>query len=256
MIPEVPKEDVDVDIEGTLYDFDLWVFERIAHLMLSGISPTEARQLWQPVLDLPVPAHDWVRAFLEEWFRAGLPGTAKNFEAIWSEMIKHMLDSPVWSPEWKHGWFHVHDVVAELMGIRSARASLGQAKHTRLVEGMAPLYERWTERWIKQPDLAISFAYFLSTESGSLLLPEGIRRIAAVLSSFSDYDWRRERLTDALSAAVRTCWKKYREQLRSAPEFWRAFLTVLNALCARQDAISLAIQSEATRNSAETGGKN
>lgn len=247
MIPEVPEEDVDVDIEGTLFDFDLWVFERIAHVMLSGISPAEARQLWQPFLDLPVAAHDWVRAFFEEWFRVGLPRTTTNFETIWSEMIKYMLDSSVWSPEWKHGWFHVHDVVAELMGIRSARASLGQAKHARLVEGMAPLYERWTERWLRHADLVISFAYFLSTESGSVLLPDGMRRIAVVLSSFSDYDWRRERLTDALSAAVRACWKKYREQLRSSPEFWKAFLTVLNALCARQDAVALAIHSEATR---------
>ena len=247
MIPEVPKEDVDVDIEGPLYDFDYWVFQRIAHVMLSGISLAEAREFWELILKLPVAAHEWVRAFLAEWFRVGLSQNAENFEAIWSEMIAYMLDSEVWSPTWKHGWYHVEDVVAELMGIRSASQSLGQAKNASLVETMAPLYERWADRWIHRSDLATSFAYFLSTESGSVLLPSGMRWLAAVLPSFSDYDWRRERLADALSAAVRTCWKKYRDQVRSDPEFWKAFLTVLNALCARQDAVALAIQSEATR---------
>jgi hypothetical protein len=131
------------------------------------------------------------------------------------------------------------------MGIRSARTSLGQAKYVPLVKAVAPAYERWMGRWIKEGDLATSLAYFLSTESGSILLPQGMRHVAAVLPSFSASEWRRERLTDALSAAVRTCWKKYRDQVRSDPDFWKAFLTVLNALCARQDAVALSIQLEA-----------
>jgi hypothetical protein len=213
--------------------------------MVSGISLTEARGFWEPILKLPVAAHDWVRAFLEVWFRIGLAGNTKNFESIWSEMIRHMLDSQTWSPDSKYGWYHVHDVVAELMGIRSARTSLGQAKYVPLVKAVAPAYERWMGRWIKEGDLATSLAYFLSTESGSILLPQGMRHVAAVLPSFSASEWRRERLTDALSAAVRTCWKKYRDQVRSDPDFWKAFLTVLNALCARQDAVALSIQLEA-----------
>jgi hypothetical protein len=205
MIPEVPKEDVDVDVEGMLNEFDYWVFNLTANVMLSGISLAEARELWQPILELPVAAHDWVRAFFEAWFRVGLAGDTKNFEAIWSGMVEHMLDSQTWSPEWKYGWYHVHDVVAELMGIRSARTSLGQAKYVPLVAAAAPFYERWAERWIKEGDLATSFEYFLS--------------------------------------------------VRSDPEFWKAFLTVLNALCARQDAVALAIQTEASRSSAEVGAK-
>jgi hypothetical protein len=129
-------------------------------------------------------------------------------------------------------------------------------RETGLAGAVAPLYDRWAERWIKEGDLVTSFAYFLSSESGSILIPSGIRRIAAVLPSFSDSEWGRERLTDALSAAVRTCWKKYREQVLSDPEFWKAFLTVLNALCARQDAVSLAMQLEVARSSAEVGAKN
>lgn len=47
-----------------------------------------------------------------------------------------------------------------------------------------------------------------------------------------------------------------RDQVRSDPEFWKPFLTVLNALCARQDAVALAIQLEVARSSAEVGAKN
>lgn len=163
-----------------------------------------------------------------------------------------MLDSEVWSPAWKHGWYHVQDVVAELMGIRSASQLLGQRNNASLIEQMAPLYDRWAERWVGRPDLATSFAYFLSTESGSVLLPLGMRRLAAAIPTFSPYDWRRERLTEALSAAMRTFWKKFRKQVRPDPELWKAFLAVLNALCAQQDAVALAIHSEVTRSANET----
>ena len=252
MIPKVSKEDVDVDIEGPLHDFDHWVFERMVHVMLGGVSLAEARDFWEPILKLPVAAHEWVRAFFEEWFRLGLASNAKNFDAIWSEMIAYMLDSDVWSPAWTYGWYHVDEVVAELMGIRSASRSLGQAKNASLVETMAPFYDRWAQRWIDRSDLAISFAYFLSTESGSVLLPTGIRHLARVLPSFSDHDWGREHLREALSAAVRMFWKRFRAQMRSDSELWKAFVTVLNALCARQDAIALEIQSEMSKSVSDT----
>jgi hypothetical protein len=162
-------------------------------------------------------------------------------------MVSHILNSPAWTPTRKHGWLDVHQIASELMGLRSAIHSLGQAKHTSLVEAMSPLYDRWTAQWIEHPDLAAPFAYFLSMDSGSVLLPSGIRRIAAHLDSFSDFEWRQERLTDSLSSVVRACWKKYQHELRSDTEFWKAFLAILNTLCARNDAVALAIRSEATR---------
>jgi hypothetical protein len=249
MIPEIATGDVDVDVQGPLYEFDYWVFELIAKVMISGISLADAKRFWEPILELPVAAHDWVRAFLEIWFRVGLAGNMTNFEAIWSEMIRHMLDSQTWSPERKYGWYHIQDVIAELMGIRSAKILLGQARYISLIEAIAPLYERWTEQWIRRADLAMSFAYFLSTESGSILIPQGVKRIAAVLPLFSDFDWSRERLKDALSSMLRTCWKKYRDHVRSDQGFWKAFLTVLNALCARQDTVALEIQLDVARSS-------
>jgi hypothetical protein len=89
--------------------------------------------------------------------------------------------------------------------------------------------------------------YCLSTESGSVLLPSGMRHLAEVLGSFSDFEWNQEHLTDALSAAVRVCWKKYGQQMRSDREFWKAFVTILNALCVRHDAVALQIRTEVTR---------
>src|SRR6266850_4314957 len=245
-VPEIPQEDVDIEIHGSLYEFDIWAFERAVQAMMK-LTPSEARQFWKPILRLPVPAHEWIREFLVQWFRFGLTSGSSTFQPIWSEMTSYILDSLTWTPARKHGWFHVHQIVGEVMGLPSAIQSLGQAKHTALVEAMSPLYERWAAQWIEHPDLATPFAYFLSMDSGTVLLPAGIRHLAAHLDSFSDFEWRRERLTDSLSAAVRACWKKYQNELRADPEFWKAFLAILNALCARNDALALAIRSEATR---------
>jgi hypothetical protein len=247
LIPKIPAGDIDIEVRGTLYEFDMWAFERVVQIMLSGISTSEARELWQLVLDLPVAAHEWVREFLVQWFRLGLASHAGSFEAIWKEMVAHILDSPIWSPRTKYGWYYVHDIVAETMGMRSARETLGQAGRAQLVESMAPLFERWAGKWVEHADLASSFAYFLSTEGASVLLPMAMRQLAPKVDSFSDYDWSREHLADALSSAVRICWKKYRSQLTSDRDFWKAFVTILNALCARNDEMALAIRPEMTR---------
>jgi hypothetical protein len=58
---------------------------------------------------------------------------------------------------------------------------------------------------------------------------------------------------NALPAGLRdggvysACWKSIRTKLRADSEFWKAFLAILNALCARDDALALGICSEATR---------
>jgi len=131
-----------------------------------------------------------------------------------------------------------------MMGIRSALEILSDKSHADLIERMAPLYERWTAQWVGQADLARSFAYFLATGAGSVLLPMGIRQLARALDSYSDYDWRSDHLKDAFSAVVWMGWKKYRQQLRSDPVFWTAYLAILNALCARGDEVALAIRAE------------
>jgi len=244
LLPEIPAGDVDAEVEGPLYEFDTWVFGRVVHLLLSGITPEEARGLWKPILDLPAAAHEWVRGFFTEWFHLGLALSARDFGRIWEEMVAYVLDSPAWGPGSRFRRHHVHQVVGEMMGIRSALETLGDKSHADLIERMAPLYERWAALWLGEADLMRSFAYFLSTDSGSVLLPMGLRHLAQGLESYSDYDWRTDRLRDAFSAAVRTCWRRYRQQLTSDTAFWKAFVDVLNALCARGDEVALAIRTE------------
>jgi hypothetical protein len=244
MLPEMPEGDVNAEVEGPRYDFDTWVFARVVQLLLSGISSDEARSLWKPILDLPVAAHEWVRGFFTEWFHLGLALKSRDFARIWEEMAAYALDLPAWTSGRRFRRYYVHDVVGEMMGIRSSLDTLGDKSHAELVERMAPLYERWAALWVRKADLARSFAYFLATDSGSVLLPMGLRHLAAALDSYSDYDWRTDRLQDAFSAAVRTCWKKYRQRLTSDAAFWKAFVDVLNALCARGDEVALAIRAE------------
>lgn len=245
MLPEMPEGDVDAEVEGPGYEFDTWVFGRVTQLLLSGITSEEARSLWKPILDLPVAAHEWVRGFFTEWFHLGLALKSSEFARIWAEMVTYVLDLPAWVPERKFRPHYVHEVVGEMMGIRSSLESLGGKSHAELVKVMGPLYERWTALWVKEADLARSFGYFLATDAGSVLLPMGIRHLAGALDSYSDYDWRSYHLRDAFSAAVRSCWKKYREVFKSDAIFWKSFVAVLNALCAREDEVALAIRAEA-----------
>jgi hypothetical protein len=138
MLPEMPEGDVDAEVEGPRYEFDTWVFGRVTQMLLSGITPDEARGLWKPILDLPVATHEWVRAFFTEWFHLGLALKSRDFARIWGEIVTYVL-SPAWAPGRRFRRHYVHQVVGEMMGIRSALETLGDKSNANMIERMAPL---------------------------------------------------------------------------------------------------------------------
>jgi hypothetical protein len=72
---------------------------------------------------------------------------------------------------------------------------------------MAPTFERWGDRWLKYASAAGWFAYFLKTESGQVLLPQGIKQLAAVVESLPDRDWQHHDLGGFFTEVLSLCWK-------------------------------------------------
>ena len=67
----------------------------------------------------------------------------------------------------------------DLMGLRGAQASvLGKAKYISVVRAMVPAFEEWARLWLKYGSVAAWFAHFLPTESGRVLLAQGIKQLA------------------------------------------------------------------------------
>jgi hypothetical protein len=245
MVPKVLDDD-DIRSHGPIYDFDQWVFELATRVMCSDVTHQVSERFWRPTLERGLTGHDWVQDFLLQFFRIGLgPGANRSQVAsVWKEMIAAASELPEWAPRQERNWYRTETLWRNLMGLGYTARLLGQAEHRALVEIMMPEYLRWANAWVTHSGSAVAFAYLLASDSGSVLLLGGLPELAKAMQTFRDYEWRQERLTDALSAAVRTAWKHQKETLRTNGLYWEAFQTIVNELCTRMDSVALQIRAE------------
>jgi hypothetical protein len=114
-------------IEGLPDQFDDWVFGRVAAAIPCLTAAEDPRSLWQPILDLGSPAHQWVERFFWDLFTDGLRAaqTPDDFARLWSAMTQHALESPAWDPNTNRR-YDLDGMVFQLLGFDSRMNKLGQ----------------------------------------------------------------------------------------------------------------------------------
>jgi hypothetical protein len=225
------------EIDGTPHYFEVWIMEQVAELIAHASSVDERRSYYQAILALGPAAGDWVEAFLRAWIRAGLDVTSspESFKATWQDMARYAMGLRRWQPRRPGIWNPAETISVDLMGLRKeAVAVLGQARHLDVVAGMASVFEEWTSKWLEHAMPAAWFAHFLTTESGRVLLPAGITRLATIVTAFEARDWHQHDLGALFTQVLASCWTHFRKDVEAQPELRRAFLDVLTHLCARQ----------------------
>jgi hypothetical protein len=123
---------------------------------------------------------------------------------------------------------------------------LGDAKYKALISSMALTFERWGNRWLKFGSSAGWFAYFLKTESGQVLLPQGRKQLAAVVESLPDRDWQHHDLGGLFTQVLSLWWKNSQADIEKDGGLRDAFLRLLIAPCARQIPEALHLRSKAS----------
>jgi hypothetical protein len=199
--------------------------------------------LWQPILDLGTPAHEWVERFFWHWFSDGL-GAAQSpqaFTQLWSTMISHALDSPLWDPG-TNRTYDLDDMVFELLGFDTRWS--GHAQNATLapaIQQMEPLFARAAVMWFGMPKIVNGFIYFATQPAAAPLLLPGIAWVAARLPSFDSYDWRHG-LQGNVIAFLHACWARESDTISGTPALNSAFLTLLTTVVSRGDHAAIALR--------------
>ncbi len=251
------------EIQGTPYEFDVWVMARTAEFIVKENSVEVARTFYRPILALGPAGRYWVEDFLQTWVRIGLEMTADptTFAKIWTEMVDYAMTLPAWQPSARGYWSRAESLAVDLVGMHNdAAAVLGQGKNKAVVKAMAPVFERCLSAWLNHASVAGWFAHFLTTESGDVLLVMGIKELAKVVGSFEDRDWHQQGLGGIFTDALAACWKRKQSEIEQQPELRKAFLQILTELCARQipealhlrNKVSEALGSQTQSNPAST----
>ena len=145
------------------------------------------------------------------------------------------MRQPMWQPDSRLSWSRTDTLAADLMGLREqAAAILGKTEYRSLIDAMAQAFDQWARVWLRYALDAGWFAHFLRTDSGQVLLPQGIKQLANLISSFKDDDWHRHGLGTLFSEALDACWNHAHQHIESDLDLRAAFLRMLTELTARQ----------------------
>ena len=209
-VPVIEAGQEDWELERSHSDFDYWIMELAAGFTIRSSTEEIARGFYAPILNLGAAAYHWVESFFHGWFQHGLrlSSTQEQFAARWSAMINYTLASTNWQREQSRLYFYLDSLANELLGITGRpKMRAGEEEFIRPVELIRPMIEKWCVVWLKAPRCMAHFAYFLSTPAGRSLLEWGTIRIAGQLEQHSEWDWKKDNLTDGLTMGVAACAK-------------------------------------------------
>jgi hypothetical protein len=246
-LPKPKAENERSEIEGTPYESDRWIMARVAEFIALADSVETARLFYRPVLELGPAAKYWVEDFLESWIRLGLPLSSdlSGFASIWQDMIGYAETLPAWQPGDSNYWCRAEGLAIHLVGLSQIGISiLGDGKYKDLIESMAGTFDGWAGRWLKYGSAAGWFAYFLRTESGQVLLRQGVKRLAAAAASLPDREWQHHDLGPLFTEVLSLCWKHDQKDVEKDATLRDAFLGLLTVLCARQIPEALHLRSK------------
>jgi hypothetical protein len=235
--PPFDRDGERVEIDGTPYESDRWIMARVAEFIAHVNSLETARKLYRPILELGPAGKYWVEEFLRSWTTAGVRASPdlQGFAEIWRDMVVYTEGLPTWKPANGNYWSRAEGLAVHLVGLSEAGVKvLGDAKYKPLVASMAATLEQWGNRWLKHASAAGWYAYFLHTESGQVLLDQGVRQLAAVVDSLADDDWHRHDLGGMLTKVLSLCWKHWQKEVEKEGDLRKAFLHIMAVLCARQ----------------------
>jgi hypothetical protein len=236
-LPQPDPEDRLAKIQGTPYQFDVWVMGRVAEFIAHSNSLETARGFYRAVLELGPAGKYWVEDFLQSWVALGLKVSPdlKGFAQIWQDMVAYSETLPAWQPGEGNYWSRAESLAVDLMGLGKIGAPvLGDAKYQGLVTSMVPTFEKWGQWWLKYASVAAPFANFLRTDSGRVLLPMGVKQLATVMGTLPDRDWYHHELGSLVTDVLSLCWKHLQRDIEQDTHLRKAFLNILAVLCARQ----------------------
>jgi hypothetical protein len=249
-LPVLEGDDEGREIGGTAYPFDIWVMQRTAELLATLKSHDQARPFYESVLRRGPAARYWTQDFLEAWITDSLPRATNSavFAEIWKAMVDYTFSLPAWIGRRPGIWFHAESLAVDLMGLRQTAVTvLGRKEYIELVRAMASTFKRWGDQWLQYASVATWFANFLSTESGRVLLSQGIQQLSPLVSAFPDRDWERDALASTLTAALATAWKDIPNEIATDASLRKAFLHILTELCSRSIAEAIHLRDRVSQ---------
>ena len=206
-------------------------------------------RLWQTILDLGAPAHEWVERFFWYWFTDGARAASSpaDFVRLWRPMILHAAASPRWDRA-AFDSYRIDGMVIELLGL-DGRWFGQNADYASPVATLADTFRRAAELWFGMPRILRSFLSFIVQPVGLQLILPAIGWLVAPVQSLSRYDWR-DGIEEGLVLFLHTAWQRERARIMADEMLQRAFFDLLTTVVSRGSHPAIALRDRISGSSA------
>jgi hypothetical protein len=232
-------------------EWDTWVFDLAASVIVKNEDGELGRRLWQPILSFGLDRIHWVDAFLRAWFIRGLrvPGCEVNFFREWKAMIAYAWTQANWRQTVIKTHHSDEELFRHLMGFSSiGHGYLQDEKYRPFIARMKPEYEKWADWFFPHPEATSAFANFLTFPSSADHLRDGVRRLAETAAKFKEWHWRNfYHLDDALLKLLEHDWRTNSRAITRDTEIRKQFSTILKTMTDRQIPRALELQDQMRR---------
>lgn len=246
--PHPTNEGDEPEVDGTPYQYDCWLLQKVAEATAQMEPCEHPEQLWQLVLDLGPAAHYWISHFLADWFTHGIRcvESPTRFIERWKEMLEYAATADQWNEGNRLG-HRLADLWIELMGLGWHSSALDNGDYPKLIRSLTEQFRLFADRWLRVPHIASAFAAFLARPAGESLRLGGIKWLNGAVQEFHAYDWRDDQLENNLVEALRATWVVESTRIHSDDELRGAFLALLGKLMERQNAAAYVLRDEVLR---------
>lgn len=247
MIPESP-DDNNGEVDGTPYEYDNWVFDRVATCVAQLDSDETASRLWKPIMDLGSPAHYWVESFLVEWTVSAptkATSSAHHF-GRWRQMIRYAIDSPAWTPE-EGGSFRLSDLWEHLLGMRSGTQIVAADGNQAEFAKMKDEYGVWADSFLHNSQSLRAFLHLLRQPGARPLLCPAVPWLRRVAEALRPDEWQRDSLADGLAAVLNLAWTWHSETIATDQSLLADYMELLNILVTQHSRAAMTLRDTVAR---------
>ncbi|WP_442498147.1 transposase [Methylobacter sp. sgz302048] len=239
--PEIEK------IDGTPYEFDRWLFQKLPSILVSTKNTHEAESLWRPILKLGIPAHYWIDDFLNDWWIYGFPNDAKKqqyFLSIWKDMWEFTRTSLAWNVAAKRSW-DMNKSYCALMGLGELTLAFDfwNVDKIPLVKVMTEEFRLWGELHLSNNTCAQAFIKFLLTPAACSLQVAGMKWLDQTIAQHGFWHDSYRRIDKQLADLLDHCQKLIERDIDTRTVFFR----LLRILVERQNSQAMVLQDRLNR---------
>lgn len=245
-IPET--SDGGEEVDGTPYQYDNWVLDRVAVVVSQLDSDEEACRLWQPILDLGPPAHYWVERFLIAWTVVA-PRQASSsglYFVRWRQMIHYAMTSPTWKPP-VGGSFRLAGLWEHLLAMGRSSSVVATEENQAEFASMKNEYGTWAVVFLARFHSLQSFLALLRQPGARPLLFPAIPWLRQAAEALHPYEWAQYPIADEIATILNLAWTWSSDAIAADQSHLADFTELLNMLVARQSRIAMALRDSVGR---------